>query len=125
MDRTGKTLSGAEKSEAEQSSQNEVFGLRFHLPSGETRLFTTLPISIGRASDNDLVIEHESVSSYHAQVFFDEMVSDVCILDLDSFNGLLIDGLPTRKNILHDGVKIGLGEATITFRDTGYIHQGQ
>ena len=124
MDRIGKLFGSGEVSRPEQASEGEVFGLKFSLPSGEARLFTTLPISIGRAVDNDLVIENESVSSHHARIYFDEIVSDVCILDLDSFNGLLIDGLPTRKNVLHDGVRIGLGDAIITFRDTGYIHQG-
>ncbi len=125
MDRNGKLIGDSETSEPNQAGEGDVFGLKFGLPSGDVRLFTELPISIGRAADNDLVIEYESVSSHHAQIYFDEIVSDVCILDLDSFNGLLIDGLPTRKNVLHDGVKIGLGGTTITFRDTGYIHQGQ
>jgi pSer/pThr/pTyr-binding forkhead associated (FHA) protein len=85
-------------------------------------LFTSLPINIGRSAQNDLVINHGSVSAMHAQVFFDERLKDVCIKDRDSLNGLFIDQKPTRLNVLHDGAKISLGDAVIDFRDTGYIH---
>lgn len=100
----------------------EPFGLKFTLTTGEAYLFSSLPLIIGRSPDSDLVIDKDTVSMAHALVYFDESVHDVCILDQDSLNGLYIDGLPTRKNILHDGVQITLGEATLNFRDTGYIH---
>ena len=98
------------------------FGLKFILPTGEELLFTSLPINIGRSAQNNLVINHGSVSAMHAQVFFDERLKDVCIKDRDSLNGLFIDQKPTRLNVLHDGAKISLGDAVIDFRDTGYIH---
>lgn len=113
-------------SERELNAQNleptEPFGLKFTLNTGEARLFSSLPITIGRSPENNLVIENDTVSMVHALVYFDASVQDVCILDRDSLNGLYIDGLPTRKNILHDGVQITLGEAVLHFRDTGYIH---
>jgi pSer/pThr/pTyr-binding forkhead associated (FHA) protein len=68
------------------------------------------------------VLDHESVSSTHAIVYFDEQAQDVCLLDQDSLNGVFIDNLPTHKNVLYDGVKITLGKVNVTFRDTGYIH---
>ena len=104
------------------SETNEPFGLIFALPSGEVYHFSSLPITIGRSPEHDLVIDNDTVSAAHVLVYFDEKVHDVCILDQDSLNGLYIDDLPTRRNILHDGVKITLGEAILHFRDTGYIH---
>jgi pSer/pThr/pTyr-binding forkhead associated (FHA) protein len=103
---------------------DESYGLMFILPSGEIQTFNALPVSIGRAAENDIVIDHEAVSAMHAQVYYDDHLGDVCIQDLDSLNGVAINDLPTRKNVLHDGVKISLGGVQLTFRDTGYIHAG-
>lgn len=103
---------------------DQAYGLKFTLESGESKLFTSLPISLGRAEDNDIVLTNETVSAHHAQVYYDEKAKDICILDLDSLNGLFIGDQPTRRNILFDGVKIGLGTATLIFRDTGFIYPG-
>jgi pSer/pThr/pTyr-binding forkhead associated (FHA) protein len=111
-----------DKSSKSEASPEQAFGLKFIYETGEERMFTALPISIGRGEHNDLVLNQETVSSEHALVYFDERVQDICIVDQDSLNGLFIDGLPTRKNVLHDGVKIQLGEVVLAFRDTGYIH---
>lgn len=102
----------------------QVYGLKFILENGESKLFTSLPISIGRAEKNDLVLTNETVSARHAQIYYDEKAKDICILDLDSLNGLFIDGQPTRRNVLFDGAAIGLGTATVVFRDTGFIYSG-
>jgi hypothetical protein len=101
---------------------NEMFGLQFILDSGESKTFTALPLKIGRGEQNDVKLNDETVSTDHAQVYYDEQVRDICIIDLDSLNGLFIGDQPTRKNILYDGVKIRLGRVQLTFRDTGYIH---
>lgn len=107
-----------------QSASEQAYGLKFILESGESILFTSLPISIGRAEENDIVLADETVSAYHARVYYDDLASDICIVDLDSFNGLFVGDQPTRKNVLYDGVKIGLGAATLIFRDTGFIYPG-
>jgi pSer/pThr/pTyr-binding forkhead associated (FHA) protein len=107
-----------------RAASEPAYGLKFILPSGESKLFTSLPISIGRAKDNDIVLADETVSAHHAQVYYDPKARDICILDLDSLNGLFIGDQPTRRNILYDGVKIGLGTASLLFRDTGFIYSG-
>jgi len=119
--KTGSSAPDQEDSKGETSPET-AFGLKFIFETGEERLFTSLPISIGRGEHNDLVLNQETVSSEHALVYFDERVQDICIMDQDSLNGLFIDGLPTHKNVLHDGVRIQLGEVVLAFRDTGYIH---
>ena len=99
--------------------------MKLTIESGESQLFTTLPIRIGRAENNDLVLPDETVSSHHAQIYYDEIVDDICIVDLGSLNGLLVDDHPTHRNVLYDGTKIGLGAATLLYRDTGFIYTGQ
>jgi len=103
-------------------SPEQAYGLVFVFPSGESKTFTSLPISMGRSEENSLIINDETVSASHAQVYYDDLAKDVCILDKESVNGVWIDGQPTRKNVLHDGVRIKLGSVELTFRDTGYIH---
>jgi pSer/pThr/pTyr-binding forkhead associated (FHA) protein len=109
----------------EKAKDQEFFGLKLILDSGEEFTFTTLPVSIGRSETNQIVLKSETVSGNHAQIYYDELAQEVCILDLDSLNGILVDHAPTRRNILSDGVKISLGDVELTFRDTGYIHNHQ
>ena len=101
---------------------DDEFGLKFIFPSGDSQVFTSLPISVGRGEQNDIVLDDESVSMAHARIYYDEQVGDICILDNDSLNGLFIDDQPTCKNVLHDDVRIRLGGIELIFRDTGYIH---
>lgn len=107
-----------------EDAPEQAYGLKFILQGGESKLFTSLPISIGRAENNDIVLVDETVSAHHARVYYDDKARDICIIDLDSLNGLFIGGQPTRRNILYDGVKIGLGAAILIFRDTGFIYPG-
>jgi len=104
------------------TAPNGFFGLKFVLDNGETRMFTTLPITIGRAEDNTLVIKDEAVSAHHAVVLYDDRVKEICLVDLESLNGVMVNDQPTLKNVLTDGARIGLGKTHLVFRDTGYIH---
>jgi pSer/pThr/pTyr-binding forkhead associated (FHA) protein len=106
------------------SAADQGFGLQFILPDGESKLFTTLPVTIGRAPNNDIVLVDDTVSQQHAQIYYDDQAQDICIADLDSLNGLFIGDQPTHKNILYDGVKIGLGRSSLIFRNTGFIYPG-
>ena len=103
-------------------NHDNVFGLKFILNTGEAKNFTSLPITIGRGDQNDIVINDETISAVHARVYFDELIREVCILDNDSLNGILVNECPTYRNVLQDGVQLRLGRVSITFRDTGYIH---
>jgi pSer/pThr/pTyr-binding forkhead associated (FHA) protein len=114
----------ASKPGATQASKEQDFGLQLILESGETKAISTLPVSIGRSDQNSMVIKDDTVSATHARVYYDEQVGNVCIVDLDSLNGLYISDQPTRKNVLYDGTQIRLGKVKLTFRDTGYIHPG-
>ena len=116
----------AGKAEASHEAENqEFFGLKLILDTGKEFAFSTLPVTIGRGETNQVVLNDETVSNSHALIYFDELAQEVCILDLDSLNGICVDHAPTRRNILSDGVTISLGAVDLTFRDTGYIHSHQ
>jgi pSer/pThr/pTyr-binding forkhead associated (FHA) protein len=102
----------------------ETFGLRLVDENGNVKILEKLPVSIGRDRQNEVVLKDTTVSANHARIYYDEAAGLVCIEDLGSLNGLYINGQPTRKNVLQDGVKIMVGKITLTFQDTGYIHPG-
>ena len=105
-------------------SPGQDFGLQFIFESGEVKTFQSLPITIGRSEQNDIILGDPTVSARHVRVYYDEHIKDICIQDVDSLNGLFINDQPTRRNILLDGMKIRLGKVNLVFRDTGYIHPG-
>ena len=113
---------GGASNAGSQGAAGDEFGLKFIFASGDSKVFTSLPISVGRGEHNDIVLNDDSVSAVHAHIYYDEQAGDVCILDNDSLNGLFIDDQPTHRNVLHDDVRIRVGGAELIFRDTGYIH---
>ncbi len=73
----------------------------------------TKTISIGRSSDNEVVLDHKSVSRHHARI---ALVGDEGYLleDLNSNNGTFLDGgaVRTPKHI-RGGERIEIGEVTL------------
>jgi pSer/pThr/pTyr-binding forkhead associated (FHA) protein len=96
--------------------------LHFTLESGQVKTFTSLPISIGRAVENNLILDDETVSANHASVYFDPRLKQICITDNDSLNGVFINDYPTHKNILRDGARVRIGDVSLTFHNSGYRH---
>ncbi len=97
------------------------YGLALIDESGFEYRFTSLPIHIGRAATNELILKDETVSANHAKVFLDETLQELCIADLGSLNGVFINSRPTIYNILSDGMQIDLGDVCLMFRDFGFI----
>lgn len=73
----------------------------------ETIKLTDGTLSIGRASDNDLSIHDTYISSHHARIFTYQSAS--YIEDLDSTNGILLNGKKVKKHTLHSGDIVSLG----------------
>lgn len=71
--------------------------------------------TVGRTDDNDVVIDDPSVSRRHARIVRD--VDGFHVEDLDSFNGLVVDGRELRgeRKALHDGTRIAVGDVEVTF----------
>jgi pSer/pThr/pTyr-binding forkhead associated (FHA) protein len=86
------------------------------LPNRKAIPLNHFPLSIGRDSENDIVLDSKAVSAIHARLYFDAASGKVYIEDNDSRNGILLNGYPTRKNILSNGDTITLGNVTITFQ---------
>src|SRR5688572_1145668 len=79
---------------------------------------TTFPfqkgeVKIGRASDNDLIINDFGVSRHHAKVVVDD--GQAFIQDLQSRNGTRVNNMVITRRPLDDGDEISLGKFTIKF----------
>jgi serine/threonine protein phosphatase PrpC/pSer/pThr/pTyr-binding forkhead associated (FHA) protein len=86
--------------------------------TGQQFTLDRLPAVIGRSSQSDLAVNDPTVSYAHARIYTDRRLG-LCVEDLDSVNGLTLDGSPTRKNLLYDGARLGLGGTEYVFRRVG------
>ncbi len=69
-------------------------------------------VTIGRAPEVDLVIDHASVSRKHARVFMDG--TEIRISDLDSHNGSRVNGTPLEATrVLMAGDVVSIGEVIL------------
>src|SRR5712691_9667494 len=103
-------LAGARPSQPPQAIEGALWltdrdGLRFALepPMGVVR--------VGRAADNEIAIDNQRVSRYHAQLRWVE--SSWLVYDLDSTNGTFVDGqrvAPTQPRVLGPGAQLRLGD---------------
>jgi hypothetical protein len=69
--------------------------------------------SIGRAVDNDIVLEGDSASRHHARIVWDS--GQHHLLDLESTNGSFVNGRRITLHPLSDGDELMLGENVFTF----------
>ncbi len=71
-------------------------------------------VSIGRARDNDVVIDNRAVSRSHARIRREG--EQYVLIDLESANGVFVNGKRITKTVLqHDDV-ITIGKHTLTFK---------
>ncbi len=70
-------------------------------------------VTLGRAPDNHLVVNHESISSHHAKL---QLEGDgYTLIDLDSTNGTKIDGIATSNGPLSNGTQITFGKVDAVY----------
>lgn len=73
-------------------------------------------ISIGRTSDNDIVLDNRGVSRRHARIELSGVEPE--LIDLDSLNGTFVNGEKVNRRYLHDNDTISIGKfSLIFFRD--------
>lgn len=65
-------------------------------------------IRIGRAEDNDIVLDHKSVSRYHALLTIQN--NQVIFEDLKSRNGVRVGGARVKRAELKDNDEVGVGD---------------
>ncbi len=90
-----------------------VRGLRVRLEGGETIDIAYLPFSIGRASDNDLVLGSLSLSRHHAEIVHGD--SGIEIRDRGSANGVLVEDQRVASARIGDGLSVTVGDVVLRF----------
>jgi len=68
---------------------------------------------IGRGSSATIFLDDDGVSRNHAEVFM--MSGCVEVIDLNSRNGIFVNGTKTRKSFLNDGDKVSIGSVDLVF----------
>jgi pSer/pThr/pTyr-binding forkhead associated (FHA) protein/tetratricopeptide (TPR) repeat protein len=76
---------------------------------------------IGRTEENDIVLAHRSVSSRHAKIVYDGGIYR--IIDMDSANGVLVNGEEYARVDLRRGDTIELGHVRIRYVAPGEVYQ--
>lgn len=72
-------------------------------------------ISLGRAPDNDIVLESSGVSRHHARIAWTD--SEYVLEDLGSANGTWVNGKRlSERSRLVDGDSVAFGDVSLTFR---------
>lgn len=75
-------------------------------------------ISIGRASVNDVVLPHKSISRFHAYFQHEATSARWALADAASRNGTLADGVPLKPNVpavLGSAHRLRVGDLDLTF----------
>ena len=84
-------------------------GLNFELSRSE--------MIVGRVEENDLVLDHRSVSRNHAKLIYDGR--QYSVVDLKSANGVLVNGEDYKQSNLRPGDVIELGHVQLRFVEPG------
>ena len=88
-------------------------GMRIRLQGGDVVDVPYLPFSIGRASDNDLVLGSLSLSRHHAELVHGE--SGIELRDRQSANGVFVEG--QRRDVVRvtNGTVVTVGDVVLRF----------
>lgn len=70
-------------------------------------------ISIGRTSDNDIVLDNRGVSRKHAHIEFGD--DSALIIDNESLNGTFVNNRKVNEDILKDDDRITIGKFNLTY----------
>ena len=70
-------------------------------------------MTIGRKADNDIVINNLAVSGQHAAIV--TILNDSFMEDLDSTNGVVVNGMPVKKHFLQNNDVIEIGKYKLKY----------
>lgn len=90
-----------------------IFRINIHRPGypSVSATLTEAPRVVGRSPEADIVLKEDCVSRRHARFF--QIGDDAYIEDLNSSNGVLVNGNRVRKHKLSPSDRISLGSHTI------------
>jgi len=81
----------------------------------------TLPLTLGRALSNDIIVDDPYTDAHHARIQLDES-GEIAIEDAGSVNGLRSDGARANgKIIVRPGVEVRMGRTILRFRDVNEV----
>lgn len=81
----------------------------------------TLPVTLGRALSNDIIVDDPYADAHHARIRIDES-GDIAIEDTGSVNGLSSNGSRANgKIIVRPGVEVRMGRTMLRFRDVNEV----
>jgi pSer/pThr/pTyr-binding forkhead associated (FHA) protein len=75
-------------------------------------------VSVGRAPDNDIVIDNLAVSGHHAKFLVEE--GRFLVEDMSSMNGTFLNNQRIRRSPLKSGDEVLIGKHTLVFEDEGH-----
>lgn len=84
------------------------------LIDGATRPIDQARLRLGRYPNNEIVLDHTTVSAYHAEII-ERPDGRHEIIDRESRNGTRVNGALIRNQVLRDGDLITLGAASIHY----------
>lgn len=76
-------------------------------------------VTIGRGPDNDIVLDHVSMSGSHAIIF--NIGGTYQLQDLNSTNGTFLNGVPVTEAVLTNGSRINFGNVEAVFQDEASV----
>jgi hypothetical protein len=83
------------------------------LPDGGSVALARSVVRLGRALDNDVAIEHETVSRHHAEIR--RAGGEYTLVDLGSTNGTRVEGELVQRRALRSGETIHVGAVPLRF----------
>jgi pSer/pThr/pTyr-binding forkhead associated (FHA) protein len=72
-------------------------------------------VTIGRSASSDIVLDNDNVSRAHARL--SRIDDEYTIEDLDSRNGILLNGLAVHAAVLRDGDEVHVGDFVFTYHE--------
>ena len=108
---------GSEASAGATRRLSRHTGLALVFDDGSRVTLTHTPFTIGRASDNDLVLVDLTVSVHHAEIV--RALDGFAIRDLGSRNGIAVDGETLRDGGISPGATITLGNTVLRLESDG------
>lgn len=85
--------------------------------AGKEYPLTSKTMILGRTGENDIVIEHHSISRNHAKIVIDD--GAVKMVDLQSKNGIRVNGELWEESVLKSGDVVELGKVQFRFVEKG------
>lgn len=109
-----------------ESGFNDIMATLQKLGAETKCLLEHAQTRLGRAEDNEIVLEDETVSGYHALVTIrpvrgGEDGYDYILEDLNSTNKIFVNNKETTRHILREGDIIRLGNTRLKFSTRKYV----